>query len=91
MVIFLLMLLACGTAALVAASVWPAVRRGVTAAAHPAAVPRPRPPATPESIEGVLVGQLAAGAIDRRQYLRAMEFVARRDAGRHPMRVPSED
>ena len=87
MVIFLLVLLACGTAALVAAAAWPAVRRALT----PAVVPRPRPPAGPQSVEGVLVAQLAAGAIGRHQYLRAMEFVARRDAERHPMRVPSDE
>lgn len=91
MVIFLLVLLACGTAALVVAAAWPVLRRAVTPAVRPAAVPPPPPPARPESIEGVLVAQLTGGAIDRRQYLRAMEFVARRDAERHPMRVPSDE
>ena len=34
---------------------------------------------TPESLEGVLVAQLAAGEINRRQYHRAMEQAAARD------------
>ena len=91
MVNFLLVLLACGTAALVLAAAWPVVRRALTPAVPPATVPPARRPARPESIEGVLAAQLTGGAIDRHHYLRAMEFVARRDAERHPMRVPSDE
>ncbi|MFF5084534.1 hypothetical protein ACFY36_46465 [Actinoplanes sp. NPDC000266] len=45
---------------------------------------------SPESLEGALAAQLAAGAITRRQYLRAMEWVALREEERHPME-PLED
>jgi hypothetical protein len=45
----------------------------------------------PESIEGVLVHQLRAGVIDGRQYRRAMELLARRDAERHPPAAPSDE
>ena len=44
----------------------------------------------PESLEGVLVQQLATGEITRPQYLQAMNRLAERDAERHPLRVPRE-
>jgi len=44
----------------------------------------------PESLEGVLVGQLAAAVISRRQYVRAMERLAARDDKRNPVVVPPE-
>ena len=44
----------------------------------------------PESLEGVLVAQLAATEITRAQYTRAMEKLAARDDERHPLSVPPE-
>jgi hypothetical protein len=44
----------------------------------------------PESLEGVLVRQLAVGEITRPQYLQAMSRLAERDAERHPLEVPRE-
>lgn len=49
----------------------------------------PRPP-QPESLEGVLVAQLAADEISRRQYQRAMAKLAARDDERRPLSVPPE-
>jgi hypothetical protein len=46
--------------------------------------------AQPESLEGVLVRQLAAGEITRAQYLQAMSRLAERDAVRHPLEVPRD-
>jgi hypothetical protein len=43
-----------------------------------------------ESLEGVLVTQLAAAEISRRQYLHAMECLAARDEKRRPLAVPDE-
>jgi hypothetical protein len=52
----------------------------------------PAGPATrPDSLEGVLLAQLATGEINRRQYLRAMELLAARDNERHPLTVPPEN
>jgi hypothetical protein len=49
------------------------------------------PPVTqPESLEGVLVGQLGSGEITRGQYVLAMEHLAARDAERHPLAVPPD-
>ncbi|MEU7901611.1 hypothetical protein [Actinoplanes sp. NPDC049118] len=44
----------------------------------------------PGSLEGVLVAQLVADAITRRQYVREMERVAARDDERHPLAIPPE-
>ncbi|GID95795.1 hypothetical protein Adi01nite_52070 [Amorphoplanes digitatis] len=44
----------------------------------------------PGSLEGVLVAQLVAAAITRRQYVREMERVAARDDERHPLAIPPE-
>ncbi|WP_240670664.1 hypothetical protein [Actinoplanes solisilvae] len=46
-------------------------------------------PAQPESLEGVLVAQLAAEEITCGQYHRAMAKIAARDDERHPLAVPS--
>jgi hypothetical protein len=46
--------------------------------------------AAPGSLEGVLVAQLVAAAITRRQYVREMERVAARDDERHPLALPPE-
>ncbi|RZU54618.1 hypothetical protein EV385_6569 [Krasilnikovia cinnamomea] len=46
--------------------------------------------ARPESLEGVLVAQLRAGEITRRQYLRAMGSLAARDDVRHPLAPPPD-
>jgi hypothetical protein len=43
-----------------------------------------------ESLEGVLVAQLASEGITRRQYLRAMERLAARDDERNPLLVPPD-
>ncbi len=91
MVILVLVLVAVATAALVAAAIVPPVRQRLARPAPAAAAPEPPAATGPDSIEGVLVRQLADGAIDRLQYLRAMEFIARRDAECHPMAVPSDD
>lgn len=50
----------------------------------------PAAPAAPESLEGVLVTQLATGLITRGQYTRAMEQLAARDEERHPLSVPPD-
>jgi Na+-transporting methylmalonyl-CoA/oxaloacetate decarboxylase gamma subunit len=55
-----------------------------SAPVEPAAVARP------ETLEGVMVAQLSAGEISRRQYLRAMERIAARDDERHPLTVPRD-
>lgn len=47
-------------------------------------------PAGPESLEGVLVGQLVRDEITARQYRRAMARLAARDDERHPLVVPPE-
>ncbi|GAA0450498.1 hypothetical protein Ade02nite_59680 [Paractinoplanes deccanensis] len=57
---------------------------------EPAPDPEPQPVAEPESLEGALATQLAAGAITRAQYVRAMEWLALREEERHPM-APLED
>lgn len=44
----------------------------------------------PESHEGALVQQLAAGEISRSQYLQAMSHLAEGDAARHPLEVPGD-
>jgi len=78
----------------------PGLRDGLAGDPGPAtrapAAPQPDPvrapsPAPPESLEGALVAQLAAGAITRAQYLRAMEFIALRDDSRDPLEMPSDE
>jgi hypothetical protein len=74
-------------------AVWPAVPDTWKRTSRPspaAADAVPAGPAAPESLEGVLVGQLAAATISRRQYIRAMERLAARDDKRHPVVVPPE-
>lgn len=76
--------------------VWPSVRtlwerdgesgRRPTTQAASVAVGSSRP----ESLEGVLVAQLATQEITRGQYLREMERIAARDDERHPLTVPPE-
>ena len=44
----------------------------------------------PASLEGVLVRQLTAGAINRRQYRHAMARLAASDAERHPLGMPTD-
>jgi len=73
-------------------AIWPAARdswKNGQSASTPADA-GPASASEPESVEGVLVGQLAAGGISRRQYIRAMERVAARDDKRHPVVVPPE-
>ncbi|BCJ40815.1 hypothetical protein GCM10010168_48860 [Actinoplanes ianthinogenes] len=64
--------------------------RGVRAEARAAAEPLLVPESffAPQSLEGVLCGQLLDGDITRRQYLRSMEGLAARDEERHPLVVP---
>jgi len=52
--------------------------------------PPPGEMSRPESLEGVLVRQLATSEITRQQYLQAMNRLAVRDAERHPLHVPRE-
>ena len=76
-------------------AVWPMLsglsaagkRSGREAAEEPSATGRRQ---KLESLEGVLVAQLAAGEISRRQYRRAMEQAAARDDERHPLAIPPE-
>ncbi|MEV6342816.1 hypothetical protein [Actinoplanes sp. NPDC051851] len=42
----------------------------------------------PQSLEGVLCGQVMAGEITLRQYQKSMEGLAARDEERHPLVVP---
>jgi hypothetical protein len=65
--------------------------RARVAAARPDPAPPQRAPAPPDSLEGALVAQLAAGAITRAQYLRAMEFIALREDCRDPLDMPSDE
>jgi len=44
----------------------------------------------PESLEGVLTGQVISGDITRGQYRRAMAGVAEREDVRRPLRVPPD-
>lgn len=44
----------------------------------------------PETLEGIVVGQLMTGGISRQQYRRAMCHLAARDAERHPLEVPPD-
>ncbi|GAA2684692.1 MULTISPECIES: hypothetical protein [Actinoplanes] len=64
--------------------------RGVRAEARTATDPLLLPDSffAPQSLEGVLCGQLMEGEITRRQYLRSMEGIAVRDEERHPLVVP---
>jgi hypothetical protein len=61
--------------------------KGGSASPGTAGGPAPKP----DSLEGVLVTQLAAGEINRWQYLRAMELLAARDDERHPLTAPPEN
>ena len=64
---------------------WPALKTADDPA-EPGTVPEPGP----ESLEGVLVVQLAAGEITRAQYQHALAGLAARDEERHPLAVPPE-
>jgi len=73
--------------------IWPALgalsaakRSGAQVAAEPQAAGQ----RSPESLEGALVAQLAAGEISRGQYQRAMEQAAARDEDRHPLTIPPD-
>ena len=44
----------------------------------------------PQTLEGALVRQLLNREINGRQYLHAMELLAKRDADRHPLSVPPD-
>lgn len=91
MVIFVLILIS-AIAVLLAAAAWPVIQEGAEESAGKESGPGDVPaPAVPESLEGALVAQLTAGAINQRQYVRAMAFVAARDEIRHPMSVPTDD
>ena len=78
------------SAGLLGYAIWPAARDSWKRK------DRPSPDAgegccpAPESLEGVLVGQLAAAEISSRQYIRAMERLAARDDKRNPVVVPPE-
>jgi hypothetical protein len=48
------------------------------------------PDRSPQTLEGVLSGQLVAGQITRSQYRQAMASLAARDAERHPLEVPPD-
>jgi len=81
------------SAGLLGYAIWPAVRDSWTKKSRPSSAPAdagPASPPEPESLEGMLVGRLAAGEIGRRQYVRAMERLAARDDKRHPVAVPPE-
>ena len=67
----------------------PAPGRGARGDKSPPAG-KPSLDSRPDSLEGVLVWQLAVGEITRPQYLQAMSRLAERDAKRHPLEVPRE-
>ena len=77
-------------------TVWPSLRglRTEGDESHPspgaAAAAAPARSRRPESLEGVLVAQLASDQITQRQYRREMERIAARDDERHPLAVPPE-
>jgi hypothetical protein len=48
------------------------------------------PDRSPQTLEGILVGQLVAGEITGPQYRHAMATIAARDAERHPLEVPPD-
>ena len=48
------------------------------------------PDAGPQTLEGVLAGQVMAGEISGPQYQHAMATLAARDAERHPLEVPPD-
>ena len=48
------------------------------------------PDRSPQTLEGVLAGQLMAGEISGAQYQHAMATLAARDAERHPLEVPPD-
>jgi hypothetical protein len=91
-VLFLLMFMV--IVALCMVVVWPiiGVAPGTTGGTIRARTVPPSVPAMaePRSLEGVLTEQLAEGGINRRQYIRAMESLAARDAERHPLHVPPD-
>lgn len=75
------------TVGVCATFVWPRPGDATPAAGRGSA---PAHAVAPESLEGVLVAQLAADEITRHQYMRAMEQLAARDDERHPLSVPPE-
>jgi hypothetical protein len=89
----LLLLLVVAVSAFYAFAVWPRNGHGpgLRRAGRSADAAQPvAEAARPESLEGVLVAQLVAGDITRRQYRRAMGQLAARDDERSPMAVPPE-
>ena len=88
MILFIL-----ASAGILGYAIWPVVRdagkrKGGDAA--PSTAPAEPGHDAPESLEGVLVEQLTAAVISRRQYVRAMERLAARDDKRNPVVVPPE-
>ncbi|BCY10881.1 hypothetical protein L3i22_059690 [Actinoplanes sp. L3-i22] len=71
-------------------AVWPSTSSSAraTPTSEPVAEGRKR---APDSLEGVLVGQLLEREISPEQYRRAVEGLAARDEVRHPMSVPGDD
>jgi hypothetical protein len=91
--VIVLMLLTLVLGGLVVFAAWCAVRDGFgrhTAKAKAAPQIEVLPDG-PDSLEGVLVVQLADGEISRGQYRRAMSQIAAREEERRPMSVPTDD
>ncbi len=88
-----MILLTITLAAVVVVTAWSAIKDTTDETADTPAersTPAPAPP-TPETLEGVLAGQLLAGEITAAQYRRAVQRLAERDADRHPLSMPPED
>ncbi|RSM50427.1 hypothetical protein DMB66_43285 [Actinoplanes sp. ATCC 53533] len=79
--------------AIVVATAWVAVKDTADEAPEESSKDSARSPApgVPETLEGVLAGQLLAGEINAAQYRRAVQRLAERDALRHPLLVPPEE
>ena len=78
------------SAGLMTYAIWPAIRGVMKKRDGGTAAPAEAVRDAPESLEGVLVEQLTAAVISRRQYIRAMERLAARDEKRNPVVVPPE-
>lgn len=88
-----LVLLTIVLAAIVVVTAWSAIKDTAENAPGRSSEDAPQPPVpgVPETLEGVLAGQLLAGEITAEQYRRAVQRLAERDADRHPLSVPPED
>jgi len=88
-----MVLLTITLAAIVVATAWAAVKDTSDEALEESSKDAARIPAqaVPETLEGVLAGQLLAGEINAVQYRRAVQRLAERDAVRHPLLVPPEE